>query len=93
MISKNKKNFNLGEKIFIAGGNGMVGSSILRELKSRGYGNQKNGGVIHSPSSQKLNLLNYQEVDDWSGVIDPGQTDRQLQNKVLLSLSKVLGLS
>ena len=31
----------------------------------------------------------HQKVDAWSGVTDPGETDRQLQNKVLLSLSKV----
>ena len=84
MISKNKNNFNLDEKIFIAGGNGMVGSSILRELKSRGYGNQKNGGVIHSPSSQKLNLLNYQEVDDWFATHKP--------TIVILAAAKVGGI-
>ena len=56
LISKNnhKNLLNLDEKIFIAGGNGMVGSSILRELKSIGYGNQKNGGVIYTPSSKNL---------------------------------------
>ena len=53
-----KNNFTFDEKIFIAGGNGMVGSEILRKLKSCGYGNKKNGGVIYTPSSKELNLLN-----------------------------------
>ena len=64
-----KKNFTFDEKIFIAGVNGMVGSAILRKLKSCGYGNKKNGGVIYSPSSKELNLLNYKEVDEIFGII------------------------
>ena len=66
-----KKHFSFDEKIFIAGVNGMVGSAIFRKLKLSGYGNQKNGGVIYRPSSKELNLLNYQEVDDWFKVHKP----------------------
>jgi len=66
-----KKYCSLDEKIFIAGGNGMVGSAIFRKLKSFGYGKERNGGVIYKPSSKELNLLNYQEVDDWFRVHKP----------------------
>ena len=66
-----KKFFSFDEKIFLAGVNGMVGSAIFRKLKSSGYGNKKKGGIIYSPSSKELNLLNYQDVDDWFKVYKP----------------------
>ena len=50
------------DKIFIAGANGMVGSSIFRKLKKVGYGSSKLGGVILTPSRKSLNLLNYENV-------------------------------
>jgi GDP-L-fucose synthase len=46
-------------KIYIAGHNGMVGSSILRVLKSYGYKN------IIGLSRDKLNLINQDEVIDF----------------------------
>ena len=46
-------------KIYIAGHNGMVGSAIIRNLKSRGYGN-----LVFIPS-QKYNLINQQIVNDF----------------------------
>ena len=79
-----KKFFSLDEKIFIAGANGMVGSAIFRQLQSHGYGNKKNGGLIYSPNSKKLNLLNYQEVDDWFAIHKP--------TIVILAAAKVGGI-
>ena len=65
------KEITLDEKIFIAGVNGMVGSAIYRKFKSSGYGDLKNGGLIYTPNSKELNLLNYREVDDWFEVHRP----------------------
>ena len=55
----------LSERIFIAGGTGMVGSSLKRIFTQKGYGNLKYGGEILSPTRKELNLLNYQEIKDW----------------------------
>ena len=46
-------------KIYIAGHNGMVGSAIVRSLKSKGYDN-----LVFIPS-QKYNLINQQIVNDF----------------------------
>ena len=46
-------------KIYIAGHNGMVGSAIIRNLKSKGYGD------LVFISSQKYNLINQQIVNDF----------------------------
>jgi len=46
-------------KIYIAGHNGMVGSAIKRNLKSKSYNN-----LVFTPSS-KYNLINQQIVNDF----------------------------
>ena len=46
-------------KIYIAGHNGMVGSAIIRNLKSKGYDN-----LVFIPS-QKYNLINQMIVNDF----------------------------
>lgn len=56
---------NIEEKIFVAGGRGMVGSAICRKLLEKGYGNPSNGGKILSPSRKDLNLLNFEELKSW----------------------------
>ena len=59
-IIKNKKNdMKNSSKIYIAGHNGMVGSAIIRNLKSRGYDN-----LVFIPSL-KYNLINQQIVNDF----------------------------
>ena len=52
MISKNNK-------IFLAGHNGMVGSAILKKLKSLGYKN------VICVSKKKLNLLDQRKVENF----------------------------
>lgn len=52
MISKSSK-------VYVAGHNGMVGSSIVRTLREKGYDN------ILIRSRNELNLLNQQEVHDF----------------------------
>ena len=62
---------NLDEKIFLAGGNGMVGSAIKKALIKKGYGNPSFGGVILSPTRQQLDLLNFNSLKDWFSINRP----------------------
>ena len=80
----NSKKINLGDKILIAGGSGMVGSAIYRELLSKGYGAKKNGGKIFTPSRQDLNLGNYNDVKDWFKKFSP--------DVVIIAAAKVGGI-
>ena len=50
------------EKFFIAGSSGMVGSSIIRTLKEKGYGDKNYGGEILAPKRNELDLLDLVEV-------------------------------
>ena len=56
------KEFLINEKIFVAGGQGMVGSAIIRELKKRKHINKEQ---IFSPSHADLDLENINKVTDW----------------------------
>lgn len=64
--------------IYVAGGNGMVGSAIIRELKSQGFTN-----ILH-PNSSELNLTNQGEVNAWFESKKP--------NYVFLAAAKVGGI-
>tara|TARA_Y100001978_G_C23648135_1_gene411924 strand:+ start:148 stop:1143 length:996 start_codon:yes stop_codon:yes gene_type:complete len=66
------------EKIFIAGGSGMVGSAIKSKLIKEGYKNLK------SPSRNELDLKNTNLVFDWFGENKP--------NIVILAAAKVGGI-
>ena len=46
-------------KIYVAGHNGMVGSAIVRKLKSEGYTN------ILTASSKELNLISQEDTNRW----------------------------
>ncbi len=61
MINKLK----IDDKIFVAGANGLAGSSIVRSLKKYGYGNKDLGGELLTPSRKDLNLQNLIEVQNW----------------------------
>ncbi len=63
-MSSNKL-INSDEKIFIAGSRGMVGGAIKKALMKAKYGNEKSQGKLLCPTRKELNLLNYQEVEDW----------------------------
>ena len=60
-----KKKIKHSDKIFVAGGNGLAGSSIIRSLKKYGYGNKELGGDLLTPSRKDLNLANLIEVQNW----------------------------
>ena len=48
------------ETFFVAGHNGMVGSSIVKALKKKGYCDYKSGGKLYKTSRKELDLSNYQ---------------------------------
>lgn len=52
-------NMNICDKIYVAGHRGMVGSSIVRNLKAKGYTN------IITRTSSELNLLRQKDVEDF----------------------------
>ncbi len=56
---------NKSEKIFLAGSNGMVGSSIKRLLQKYEYGLEKYDGKLLTPTRNELNLLDYSSVFSW----------------------------
>ena len=59
------KKISLSDKIFIAGGTGMVGSAILRCLKRKGYGQKINNGSLLAPTRGELDLLDKNQVFNW----------------------------
>jgi GDP-L-fucose synthase len=69
---------NLDSRIFVAGHNGMVGSSIVRKLVQLGYTN------IITMSRSNLNLLDQSEVDNFFRKIGP--------EYVFLAAAKVGGI-
>ena len=75
---------NLDEKIFLAGGNGMVGSAIRRILIKKGYGNPELGGKIFCPTRNQLDLLNYNDLEDWFRLNKP--------TLVIIAAAKVGGI-
>ena len=42
----------LDDRIFIAGASGMAGSSIVRSLRKKGYGNENNNIKLLTPKRQ-----------------------------------------
>ncbi len=79
-----KNLINLNERIFIAGANGMAGSSIKRNFIKEGYGLKENGGIILAPSRKELNLMNLNDVDNWFKLNNP--------TVVILAAAKVGGI-
>jgi len=78
------KEINKNEKIFIAGANGMVGSSIKRSFIKSGYGLNEHNGSLLIPSRKELDLLNYHEVETWFAKYKP--------TIVILAAAKVGGI-
>ena len=48
-----KKNIFLNDRFLVAGASGMAGSAIHRNLIKNGYGQEKNGGIIFTPSRKE----------------------------------------
>ena len=53
------------ESIFIAGGHGMVGKAIYKNLLNFGYGKSDEDGKILRPTRKELDLTNYDSVLSW----------------------------
>ena len=66
------------KKIFIAGASGMVGSALVRKLRSTGY--QR----LFTPTSEAVNLLRQVEVDDFFDKTEP--------DVVIVAAAKVGGI-
>ena len=81
---RTSKLIKLNERIFVAGSNGMVGSSVCRLLKSSGYGKKENGGIILAPTKKELNLLDTESVKEWFKINKP--------TIVILAAAKVGGI-
>ncbi len=60
-----KKLISKSERFFIAGSRGMAGQAIVKALRSSGYGENENKGILLTPSREELNLLNLHEVENW----------------------------
>ncbi len=73
---------NFEDKIFVAGHKGMVGSAIIRELKSQGYKN------IITKTRQELDLLDQKQVADFF----LNQENNSKINYVFIASAKVGGI-
>lgn len=69
---------NKNDEILVLGGSGLVGSSIIRKLKSCGYKN------IHNPRSSHLNLLSKPDVCSYMAINRP--------DIVIMAAAKVGGI-
>ena len=79
-----KKNIFLNDRFLVAGASGMAGSAIHRNLIKNGYGQEKNGGIIFTPSRKELNLLHLDEVQKWFELNRP--------SVVIIAAAKVGGI-
>ena len=73
------------DRFFVAGSRGMVGKSIVSSLKNSGYGIKENGGIILTPPREELDLLAYNQVDNWFSNNKP--------SVVILAAAKVGGIN
>ena len=62
---------NRNEKIFIAGGTGMVGSSIKKFLIKKLYSNDGYRENLLCPNRKELDLLDFEAVKSWFSIIKP----------------------
>ena len=60
-----KNNFDPFEKIFIAGGTGMVGSAIIRNIQKLKNKNKFCKSIILSPKRSELDLTDFAAVKEW----------------------------
>jgi len=72
------------EKIFIAGANGMVGSSIKKALLNSGFRNKKINQQLLSPSRIELDLSSYVDLNNWFKINRP--------STVIICAAKVGGI-
>tara|TARA_B100000989_G_C19530754_1_gene469665 strand:+ start:2347 stop:3342 length:996 start_codon:yes stop_codon:yes gene_type:complete len=74
----------LQDKVFVAGSNGMVGSSIVRKFVKLGFNLSNNGGGLILPKRKDLDLLNNETVNQFFNFKKP--------DIVILAAAKVGGI-
>ena len=79
-----EKIINYGERIFVAGANGMAGRAICKTLEKNGYGNDFYKGVILKPLRNDLDLLDLNAVKLWFKKNNP--------SVVIIAAAKVGGI-
>ncbi len=79
-----KNLISLGDKIYLAGHNGMVGQAIKKNLLLKGYGKNKNGGELLLKTRKELNLLDINCVKEFFIKNKP--------NIVIIAAAKVGGI-
>ncbi len=79
-----EKKINFSERILVAGGHGMVGSAIFRELKKSSYGLEENNGKIFRPTRKDLDFSNKEKVSIWFKKNNP--------SVVIIAAAKVGGI-
>ena len=67
----NKNKIQLNDRIFVAGATGMAGSSIVKSLIRKGYGNEMKNGKLLTPNRQELDLKDIVSVRNWFKVNQP----------------------
>ena len=79
-----KAKLNYNDKILVAGGYGLAGSSIIRALKKNGYGDNSLGGEILNPKRAEVDFSNLIEVENWF--------NKNLPSIVIIAAAKVGGI-
>ncbi len=79
-----RKSIQPHDKIFVAGAKGMVGSSIVRKLIEKGYGDKQHGGSLLTPTKSELDLTDINSVQKWFEINKP--------TLVIIAAAKVGGI-
>ena len=59
------------DRILVAGARGMAGSAVVRALRRAGYGDERCGGSLLTPTRQELDLLDASAVRTWFATQQP----------------------
>ena len=73
-----------GDKIFVAGHNGLAGRAICKSLINNGFCNPQYDGKLLTIDKSKINLCNYIDVANWFAVNKP--------DVVIIAAAKVGGI-
>ena len=66
-----RNSIKLNDRIFVAGATGMVGSSIIRKLLQKGYGDINKGGLLLTPTRNEVDLRDLTSVRNWIKINKP----------------------
>ena len=80
-----KRFLNKNQKILVAGGNGMVGSAIKKELLREVYGQHNYSKNLFAPSKSELDYSNFANVFEWF--------EKNKPDVVIIAAAKVGGIN